>query len=400
MKTAKGEIALSPLQRRIFIGLLVGLALFGAGWFIANVNFSAWDFRNNLWSPTHLLVTGRSPYRIDQLFDANSVWLPMVVGVGFPLGYLTEQVATNLYRVLSLLVYMGVLILSIRQPKPRPTVLILGLLTATVWPPLVAHAVLGQYSLWVVLWCLLAAESLGRRWDYVWAAALLALALVKPQLVILAGPGVAVALWRVGGWSRLLRFGVALLLACVGFSSPVWLGYPDWFEGFLWALNRNQAWAFPSSLQVLQAWFGDGAGGLLWGILVLMLFGVAMRLWWRLPAPAAMRWSLALTPLITPYVWSWDAVLLLPLLLHTLFWVNGWARGFWMLNYAVSFVGIMLIRTRTDNSDNRYWWVGWAMMAGLLITMWVGRRWHKHDEHWQEQPQNPVILPKRLGEGS
>lgn len=89
-------------MRLVLVGLVALSVLSAAVWFIITQSFTNWDFRNNLWGPTHLLLTGRSPYIISQLFTgSNSVWLPTSIGAYLPLGLLPEAQATNLWALIT-----------------------------------------------------------------------------------------------------------------------------------------------------------------------------------------------------------------------------------------------------------------------------------------------------------
>src|ERR1041384_5969417 len=93
------------IQRRFIILAAVILVLILLGLFvIRSTAFTCWDFRNNLWGPSFLLTHGQSPYRVSTLFElGNAVWMPMVIGLFFPLGFLTLQQASNLWFVFNLI---------------------------------------------------------------------------------------------------------------------------------------------------------------------------------------------------------------------------------------------------------------------------------------------------------
>ncbi|MCU0511394.1 MAG: glycosyltransferase 87 family protein, partial [Anaerolineae bacterium] len=344
---------LTPARRGLLLGL-AALLLLATLHFILSTAYLpfdvrqsstwAWDFRNNLWGPAHLLLAGESPYRIDRLYDANSVWLPMVIGTFFAAGALPLPVAANLWLVLCLGALAGVLLLSMRQAQPAPLWLALCLGAVLLFPPLVSHVLLGQYSLVAVLLCLLAAEGLRRGLALPWLALLLALAAGKPQLVLLVLPGLLAALHQRGGGRSAGYFALWLALWCALLTLPLWLAFPGWLEGFLWAQGRNAVWLQPSLLFWLRAMAGT-AGSLLWALLALAALAVTVRRWRRIPPDAAMRQTLALTVIITPYVWSWDFVLLLPLLIRALFGVQTRAaRLVWAAGYAALWLALLAVR--------------------------------------------------------
>lgn len=367
--TRRGKLLL------VVVGVLL---LIGAGLFIVNVQgLSTWDFRNNLWGPAHLLVNGQPPYDIGLLFEgSNSIWLPTIVGVAFPLGYLDETTATNLWLVLNIAAHFLLFALIIAMPpgKPAPLWLFLCIFGMFIYPPFVGLLTLGQISILMVVWLLLAARFMQ---GWVWLAALLImLAAAKPQLLILAGPGLLVYAYRLGGWPAALRFiGYGGLWASLA-TVPLWLFSPDWVGSFLAALGRNGAWAHPSSLIALQSFLGSTPGLIAFGLLVIGVSSRIIRLWQRTSRPqVAMMWTLAFTVIVTPYVWSWDFVLLVPALVWTLFTVGHiWARLTLVVGYGLMWGLFLHLRLTTDNNDVRFWWVPWVLLATLAAAWWVSER--------------------------
>jgi hypothetical protein len=102
---------------------------------------------------------------------------------------------------------------------------------------------------------------------------------------------------------------------------------------------------------------------------------VNLFLWARLPKREAAAWSLALTTLITPYVWSWDFVLLIPLLVIYLFRkLPGYAKI--LLYFAImSCWGVFaFLKFYGYTSDELYWWVPWYLVGLILLVsslVWI-----------------------------
>jgi hypothetical protein len=131
---------------------------------------------------------------------------------------------------------------------------------------------------------------------------------------------------------------------------------------------NNPAWAHPSSLFILQATFNE-IGRALWWLLLLAGSGLNLWLWVRLPKREAMAWSLALTTLITPYLWSWDFVLLMPLFISYLYRkmprYSTWFRYF---GSTACWVVLAYMKITGYTSDELYWWVPWFLVGLILIT--------------------------------
>lgn len=348
------------------IALTVTLLLLIAGVIVACAVLpsSAWDFRNNLWGPTHLLLTGRSPYRIDQLFDgSNSVWMPTLLGAFLPLGWLTQSQAAMLWNVVTLITYLVIGLAATRAPKPYPVWLAVAFIAMLIFPPFVTTMQWGQFSVMAGLLALLAAELVERRAP-LWALALcLVLGASKPQLMPWVGLGVALAVYQQFQWRGVVRLAIYALLWTGGLLLPLGILFPGWLDGLRWALGRNPEWLHPSSLIVLRSVLGS-VGVAVWAGLVLAALGITVWLWRHYRPAIAVLWTLALTVLVTPYVWSYDFVLLIPLLIYTLFnvsWVG--ARLVWVVGYAALWLGFVQVRLTTSNSDELFWWVPLACVT-------------------------------------
>jgi hypothetical protein len=353
--------------RRVFLMLFIATLSAGAAWFIFTQQYTAWDFRNNLWAPAHLLVNRQSPYHIEQLFDhSNAVWMPTIIGALFPLGWLPEAVATNLWLLLMPLAVLAVYWLTIKPWNPPLPLTALALTSAFVFLPLVSHIVLGQFSLFAGLLLLIAVRLL-MQGQYNVAALLMVLAATKPQLVILPVMGLLFLAHR---QQNLFRLIAGMLVWTVLLLLPLWVFYPNWVEGFLVALGRNPCWMHPSIFTLSDFW-----RTLLWGVSFAAALVVNAMLWRRLPPVQALPWSLAINLLVTPYVWSWDFVLLFPLLFQTFVGLRSWvSRGVLIAGYIVVWTGIVLIRLNTEGDDVRFWWVAWSVVLIVLIAQFADRR--------------------------
>jgi hypothetical protein len=388
------EYNLSP-QRGLLAAFIVLPLLVAAAWFVINAQFASWDFRNNLWGPAHLLVQGMSPYLIEQLFDnSNSVWLPMAIGVGFWLGYLDLFTATNLWALLSAVLAILLTLISIQRGQPGTLWVTVALLAVFLFPPTVSHFILGQFSLISVVLLLIAVRVVERsfHWSII-VGLLLALALTKPQLVLLPSLGIALMYWKNRGVKGTFQVGVLTLGWSLLLMLPLWLGYPNWVEGFQVALARNMVWAHPTLFVQFYWWMGD-TGRLAWGLLVIVMVAVNGWLWWHLPARRAVSWSLALNLLITPYAWSWDFVLLLPLFVQTLFSLQAYSlRGMLLAGYCLCWAGVVHIRLNTENDDVRYWWAPLFLLFVILTVQIIATYLQAH-QHRKSIPNTVTISPE------
>jgi len=352
--------------RTLLAAAVAVVATAGAVGLMLKLDYLAWDFRNNLWGPAHLLIHGQSPYRIEALFDnSNAIWFPPAIGLFFPLAWLDLRWATNLWFLGNLLLGLTILWWSRREESAPLSLSAVILLALIVFPPVLAHFILGQFGLLATFLLLTAAHFVARR-RFLAAGLLLAVTLAKPQLAVLVAPGLAVACVRQGGKRGLLVYLGATILGTALLTVPLWLGYPAWMPDFLQALGRNSIWLQPTLFTMFRLAWGPVAQ------IVPVLFSLGLLvltiwLWRRYPPVEAMPWTLGLTILATPYVWTWDLVLLLPLVFRSLFRQRSWvARATWGFGYALCWSVMTWIRLRTNNSDHRYFWLPWFIFLLIL----------------------------------
>lgn len=331
-----------------------------------------WDFRNNLWAPTHLLVNHQSPYRVTVLYqEVTAIWLPMALGVFWPMGYLPLQQASNLWWVINLVALGAIVWLSSGVRRPPRWLLILGLLLAFLFPATIAHFSLGQITILICLVFVLI-SIIGNGIHPLVFGFLLAFSLTKPQLALLVLPGFFIAYTKDFGIFHSIRLFLYSLLAGAITLVPLFLFYPQWLPDLIHNLRNNPAWAHPSSLFILRSIFAD-FGVVLWWLLLVLISILNLWLWLHLSKGEAIVWSLALTTLVTPYIWSWDFVLLLPLIINYLQKKRGNSRLFLLICYVLCWSVIAYMKFAGHNAEELYWWVPWYFMGGILIL--IGFRW-------------------------
>ncbi len=159
-----------------------------------------------------------------------------------------------------------------------------------------------------------------------------------------------------------------LILAVGILSLPLYAFYPQWITDFIRNLFSNPSWAHPSSLYILRTNFNH-FGEILWWMLLFTGSGVNIWLWTHRPKREAVVWSLALTTLITPYVWSWDFVLLIPLFTSYLYRKMP-RSSTWLLyfTFIVCWGVIVYMKLTGHTSDDLYWWVPWYLIGFVIIS--------------------------------
>jgi hypothetical protein len=332
-----------------------------------------WDFRNNLWAPSFLLIHGQSPYNLTVLYELGSaVWMPVAIGLFWPIGFLPLQQASNLWWILSLISLIAVVWLSCGFKRPPKLLFTISLFLAFIFPPTISHFSLGQITILICLIYLLIA-TYEDKFHPLLLAVLIVLTLSKPQLTIFFLPGYFFSYLREKGFSRTMQLLFYLLIALGITTLPLFVFYPQWATDFIRNITSNPTWAHPSSLFMLSTYIIN-FGELLWWILLIVVSGINLYLWVRLPKREAAVWSLALTTLITPYVWSWDFVLLVPLVTSYLYnKMSGYPT--WLLYFAIiSCWGVIaFMKLNGQTSDELYWWVPWYLIGFVIISSTTAR---------------------------
>ena len=365
--TSKRAPSIDFLTSTVTLAILAGIAYF----VFSPLARTKMDFYNELWGPAHLLMRGNSPYDTASLDpELPAVWLPMAIGVFAPLGLLKEQVALKIWLSINIIELAAIVWLITRHSMSALLMPIMGLF-AYFFPPTINHFALGQFSITSVFCLMISVYFLEKHFDWV-AGIFLALGLAKPQLGLLAIFGLGIFFINHGGLQRALLFGARVLIATLVMSLPLFIAYPEWIPDWIASFqSNNYEWLHPSLFSVFERTLGIW-GYAIWGVLTIALCVLCYQIWTRMPPRTAMLWSLGLTTIITPYIWSWDFVLLLPIWFHTFTQVNWKRKIFLSLTYLVGWAGIASIQLSANNNNYGFWWVPlWYMISIAFVTDWT-----------------------------
>ena len=354
-------------QVRSWVGVGLWLCIgVGACVLVGTRWLTSWDFHHNLWSPSYLLVHGMNPYGMGAPMQiVPSVWLPMIIGLWFPLGWLDSYEAANLWLLVNVVCAVVIMWLCWRMARALLAVFTILLIAMFLFPPLLSLLMMGQLGVMTTLAYLLSAY-LVKRGLFLPTGTLVAVALTKPQLSVLALPGLLIGLYRFGRLRAVLGFVVVCLAAILWLTIPLWLVNSAWLNDMLAIVQQTPTWLQPTLFRMLQIQMGEW-GLALWLVWAIALFGINVVAWMKLDPPVAMCASLALTVLMSPYLWSWDFVLLIPAIVYVFSAVRQRAaRALIALGYAVAWGLMATIRWTTDNSDERFWWLPFFLLTVLI----------------------------------
>lgn len=332
---------------------------------IARTDDFSTDFYNELWAPARLLTSGQSPYRTASLDPIlPPVWFPMAIGFFFPLGLLNDEAAAKTWFLFNVLELAVIAAWSAHGARKIYTTALAGFFVF-FFPPVLNHILLGQFSITAVACLLASAHFAEKRNDWL-AAACLALGLSKPQLGILAVFGLSIFYFRAGGFKSLLRFGLqTLLMACLT-SLPLFIAYPAWIPDWIASAQSNYTWIQPSLFSTLTRLLG-APGIFLWALAAFGGFFLCFRLWRDKSPRVDMAWTLGLTMIVTPYLWSWDFVLLLPLWAFA-FAESSWKRrAFLFVTYLLGWLGFAYVQHLPGSSNDMFWWFPLWFLASVAF---------------------------------
>lgn len=327
-----------------------------------------WDFRNNLYLPTYLLSQHQSPYNIHVLVEgSNAVWFPMVLGIFFPLGYLDLQAASNVWWLLNFVALFLLVFISTNQSKPPLPKLILVSLLIFLFPSTISHFDLGQISILICLVMVILIWFDGK--IPVWVNGfLIAFTLIKPQLALIFLPTYYLSVFINKGWKAARSLGFWTVTNMVAFSLPVFWLTPNWLPDFIINIQNNPVWAHPSIYVLIASFIGEIGKKMGW---ILFCIGLALSLYGviRFKNKEILLWSLAITTVISPYIWSWDFVLFYPLMIHYL--VKPMVR-YKKVSLLIGYLLVLslFIAQKLGGQTNEFetLWVPWCL---LILTLFI-----------------------------
>ena len=350
----------------------LGLVAVCAGWLFWRLITPRMDFYNELWGPAYLLVHGKSPYDTAALNPVlPAAWFPVAIGFFFPLGWLTELTASRVWFVFNILELCGIIYLAQGEKRSPLGVFALSLF-CFFYPPVLNHLYLGQISITVAFCLVLAAYFAGK--NYRWREALVvALAFSKPHLAILPVLGLVYYEYKRGGQGAVVSFVGKTFMVAIILSIPLFVAHPNWIPDAIASMAKNPFWLYPSLFVLYQRFF-EGWQYVLWGITLMLILGAGWIVWNKFSVEKAMAWSLALAPLASPYVGSWDFVFSLPLFFQVFIETDWKRKVFLACSYVLAWYGMALVQIQPSSDNHFFWWVPlWFAATIALSSNWHAR---------------------------
>jgi hypothetical protein len=316
-----------------------------------------------------MLIHHQTPYSFNTPYgEYAGVWMPTAVGIFFPLGALSCDIASKIWLLAGLAGFVWVIWMIAGYKMPSRWVFFTCLMVLGFFPPLWLHIGLGQFSMLFVIF-MMAGVYIPKLEPFL--PLLLVLGLTKPQLAILIYPGLLLSVWQKQGFLPVLKLVLATTLCAGILTLPLFMFYPGWVNNFLLVTfnNLRVGWDFPTLFVQLPFLLGR-AGYAVWGAVFLAALGGSLWFWWFRDAKTALLVSLAATPMVTPYASSWDFLLLMP----GFFWLivalrSRAARAALLLGVGFIIVLQIALRWRQDFADGRQWWIAPGLILVYLTSL-------------------------------
>ena len=360
----------------ILVLFLMLIVSFGFWILISSVLPIMSDFENNLWRPSYLLLQGMSPYNTHVMFEGlHPIWFPVIIALFLPLGALPIQIASNIWFLIGLMTLFTIIVILARRVNVPSIIFALMAVAIGFFPSTLTHFSLGQVSLLVSL-LLVILSVYYQKFNPSLIGLLLALSLVKPQLIVIFFPTFITVLWRRDGARKVFKVMFYTLIWFFLLTLPLFILYPNWIPDFVQNLLNNPNWAYPTPYSFLRASLSSNL--IIFGLAgVYLLFGIglAIKLSYRLGRLEALLWSMALTPVFSPMVWSWDFVMMYPLLLYLAFDRKcKVASNIVIIGFGICLTLFVVMKNQGYINDKFAVWVPLFLTATMLISMTYRRK--------------------------
>ncbi len=240
-----------------------------------------------------------------------------------------------------------------------------------VFPSTATHFRLGQISM-VVCVILFVVSEYHQKIKPGLIGCLLAISLVKPQLIVLFFPVFITVLIRDGGVRKVIKVLSLTLFWFLISIIPLFLLSPGWIRDFVQNLVDNPGWAYPTFYTILRTILPSDTLPMILAIILLFIgIGITIAISYRLEQNEALLWSMAFTPVFSPVVWSWDFVLIYPLLLHLVFDRKYLLTSNIVLIGFVICLVLYITMVQLGYADDRY---GFWVPIFLNVLMFIGHK--------------------------
>lgn len=311
------------------------------------------------------MLHNQNPYQIEQLFtESNAVWLPPVIGFFLWLGMFPFEVSRIFWLLITLITFF-ILCFTLLQPVKSPNELV-WIILLVLFPSTIINFTMGQFSIMSCFVMVCVAKSYNKIPPWV-NGFLFALLFSKPQLIIFSLPVFIFRLMLEKGKKKAFIQIVWIMVGLLIYSSPFLFINKDWTLQLIENLRGNSRWLQPNPFSYLVQYIGHPTLIGLFLVVISLLF--LFRYSYTHSMYETIVFSMAITTILSPYIWSWDFVLLIPLL------INSFKKYDLKASKMVAFIGYVAItllfsamKIAGYNSDEFFIWVPPSILILLLLA--------------------------------
>lgn len=295
---------------------------------------------------------------------------PWTLSLLLPFGYLDYDTAQTLWFLQnSVAIFLGALLLW-RLYCNSPTPSRVGWVALLTFPPIYFALLMGQVGP-LVLVGLVGFLSAARKQAWFWAGAWLALAVIKPHLLTLLW--IAAALWVLRERQWRLGAGFAFVFAIMIIAPTLWDRHI--YATYVAVISDRSIiaptdWANPTIGTAANVFLGGNVGWLRWLPTIAGVFWF-LRYWQknsnRWDWPVQLPLVILVSVVTTPYVWTFDYVILLPALMQSAVWCGiarnrqcvGWVSVVYLAMVSIALLGKIIV-----HNEFYYFWLapGWLFL--------------------------------------
>lgn len=340
------------------------------------------------WSASHLLLQGNNPYNPEVLLSLHTTNLqqagipnawnpPWLLILFFPLAFLPFDIAGFLWMWVSIIL-VGLsahLCLKLAGVTRTGRLFIWVFVTCILFPPVLFLLSIGQISLLVLVGILAGVYAIKRGY-YFLAGALFVLATVKPHLSYLVLAWIGWWIIRNRKWPVVLGF-----IIPVGVSTGIALMfYPSYFQAYVDLLKNmdfnylytSTVWNFLEVLTgtTISSWYG----------FFLLPFVFLLQ-----PSQDQVDWLPKLNLILVtsiafaPYGFTFDQVMLLPIIVQIILWARqkklvSWKLGVVTSAMLITYLAAILQMNLGNLPYYVFFWIPFALLLIYLFALWVTSR--------------------------
>ena len=184
-----------------------------------------------------------------------AVWLPMSIGFFFPLGWLPENLALQVWYIFNIL-EICLIVYFAQGPNCNLYDTLALALICFFFPLTFNHINLGQFSITITLCWVLAALFSREGWA-------LGIGALHRACSVQTASGISCRTWLELSWLSKWRTlcpmvlsWMRILIMCLVLCVPLFVAYPNWIPDAIVSMRSNPPWSYPSLYILFERYYG------------------------------------------------------------------------------------------------------------------------------------------------